>query len=169
MPKKKKKEEISFPKFESTVFFVQDVEKSKNFYANILGQKILMDFGLNVGFEGGFAIWDADYALKSIFQEKADKIKVGGNNTEIYFESSKLESLYQKLKNESVEFIHPIREAPWGQKAFRIRDPDKNIIEFGEPMSDVVIRLHEQGKTIEEIAKKSLMPIEIINKILESI
>lgn len=166
---KKEEKGNSAPKFESAVFFVKDVNKSKNFYKNILGQKILMDFGLNVAFEGGFAIWETDYALNTIFSDKAKKIKVGGNNVEIYFEISNLESISKKLKKEGVKFIHSIKVAPWGQRGFRIYDPDSHIIEFGEPMSAVVIRFHQQGKTIEEIAKKSLMPIEIINEILKNI
>ena len=72
----KQEEKYSNPKFESAVFFVQDVDKSKNFYVNILGQKITMDFGLNVAFEGGLAIWETEYALNTIFSEKAKKVKI---------------------------------------------------------------------------------------------
>jgi len=82
MAKESKNYNLSSPKFESAVFFVKDVEKSKNFYVNFLGQKILMDFGRNVGFEGGFAIWETDYALNIIFEEKSSGISVGGNNAE---------------------------------------------------------------------------------------
>ena len=94
----KKKEKANNLKFESAVFFVRDVEISKNFYANILGQKIIMDFGRNVAFEGNLAIWEKEYALNTIFSEKAKKLKVGGNNVEIYFESTELEEIYKKLQ-----------------------------------------------------------------------
>jgi len=33
------------PKYTGAVFFVDNVEKTKTFYTNILGQKIEMDFG----------------------------------------------------------------------------------------------------------------------------
>ena len=166
---KKKGIENTSPKFESAVFFVRDVEKSKNFYSNLLGQKITMDFGRNVAFEGGLTIWEADYALKIVFSEKAKDVKVGGNNSEIYFEISNLEVLHNKLKNEGVKIIHPIVEAPWGQRSFRVYDPDNHIVEFGEPMSTVIIRLHQQGMSPEEINKKSLMPIEIIKDIVKNV
>lgn len=152
-----------------SAIFVQDVEKSKNFYANILGQKITMDFGLNVAFEGNLAIWEKNYALNTIFSENAKNVKVGSNNVEIYFESTNLEKLYQKLENEGIKLLHPIAEAPWGKRSFRVYDPDNHIIEIGEPMSTVVIRLHQNGMSPEEITKKSMMPIEIVNKILENI
>jgi catechol 2,3-dioxygenase-like lactoylglutathione lyase family enzyme len=162
------KDKEKSPKFESAVFFVEDVKRSKEFYANTLGQKIIMDFGRNVGFEGGFAIWEKDYALNTIYSEEAKNVSVGGNNAEIYYESSDLDDLCKKLKSEEITFIHPIHEHPWGQRAFRIFDPDNHIIEFGEPMSIVVIRYFKQGMTIEEISKKTLMPIEMIKNTVEN-
>lgn len=161
--------ENEYPKFESAVFFVKDVEKSKNFYVNVLGQKILMDFGRNVGFEGGFAIWEAEYALNTIFEEKSSETCVGGNNSEIYFEVANLDGLLQKLKKESIEIIHPIREHPWGQRGFRFYDPDHHIIEVSEPMFKVVARMYKDGMIIEEIEKKSMMPKEFIEMVIETI
>jgi catechol 2,3-dioxygenase-like lactoylglutathione lyase family enzyme len=157
------------PKFESAVFFVKDVEKSKKFYVNVLGQKILMDFGRNVGFEGGFAIWEADYALNTIFEEKANKLSVGGNNVEIYFEVVNLDGLLQKLKKEGIELIHPIREHQWGQRGFRFYDPDHHIIEVSEPMLNVVVRMYQNGMNINEIEKKSMMPKEFIEMAIKNI
>ena len=157
------------PKFESAVFFVKDVEKSKKFYLNILGQKILMDFGRNVGFEGGFAIWESDYALNTIFEEKASNISIGGNNAEIYFEVVDLDGLLKKLKKESIEIIHPIREHPWGQRGFRFYDPDHHITEVSEPMLNVVARMHQNGMNIEEIEEKSMMPKEFIEMAIKNI
>ena len=29
--------------------------------------------------------------------------------------------------------VHPIRMEPWGQRVFRIFDPDKHVVELGEP------------------------------------
>ena len=54
------------PKYCSTVFFVENIEKSKKFYTDILGQKIKMDFGRCVEFIGGFSIWERSYAQKMI-------------------------------------------------------------------------------------------------------
>lgn len=149
------------PVYRSCVLLVEDVEKSKHFYNSILGQKIVMDFGRNVGFEGGLAIWERDYALNLIFHEKAHGIKVGANNVEIYFETENLDELYKRLVEE-IRVIHSIQEHPWGQRAFRIYDPDNHILEFAESMESVVLRLNMQGLSLEEIAKKSMMPMEFI-------
>jgi catechol 2,3-dioxygenase-like lactoylglutathione lyase family enzyme len=154
------------PVYHSFVLLVKDIEKSKHFYNIILGQKIVMDFGRNVGFEGGLAIWERDYALNLIFQEKSRDIEVGANNAEIYFESQNLVGLYKRLVGE-VRIIHLIREHPWGQRAFRVHDPDNHILEFAESMESVVLRLNMQGLSLEEIAKKSMMPMEFISMTLK--
>ncbi len=54
-----------------------DIEKSKHFYNDILDQKVTIDFGRNVGFEGAFSIWEKNYALHLTFQEKNKDIIVG--------------------------------------------------------------------------------------------
>ena len=56
--------EDATPKYNGSVFFVKNVEKSKKFYTEIVGQKIEMDFGRCVGFIGGFSIWKRSYAHK---------------------------------------------------------------------------------------------------------
>ena len=154
------------PIYHSCVLLVKDIEKSKNFYNIILGQNIVMDFGRNVGFEGGLSIWERGYALDLIFEDKAHGIKVGANNVEIYFETNDLNDLYERLATE-VRVIKPIREHPWGQRSFRVYDPDNHIIEFAESVGSVVLRLNRQGLSHEEIAKKSMMPMEFIKMTLK--
>jgi len=156
------------PVYQACVLLVRDIEKSKHFYNTILGQEILMDFGRNVGFKGGLAIWDRDYALNLIFEEEAKDTLVGANNFEVYFETKDLDNLYKRLVNEKVKVIHAIREHPWGQRAFRIYDPDNHVIEFAESMESVVERLHSEGLGIEEISKKSMMPIDFIKMVLKT-
>ncbi|MBD3253950.1 MAG: hypothetical protein GF383_02605 [Candidatus Lokiarchaeota archaeon] len=162
------KKKFNLPKFVSSVVLVKDIKRSKNFYTNVLGQKITIDFGRNVGFEGGFVIWEKEYALNTIFEGRAKEIKTGGNNLELYFEYDELEELIQTLKKEKIRIIHPIREHPWGQRGFRLYDPDNHIIEISEPMANVVIRMFNEGMSEEEIQKKSLMPKEVIEEIISN-
>jgi catechol 2,3-dioxygenase-like lactoylglutathione lyase family enzyme len=158
---------VTVPKFQAAVFFVADVERSKHFYTEVLGQKVTMDFGANVTFEGGLSIWRTDYALNIIFGDKAKQVSVGANNAEIYFECSSIDAFFERLKQQ-VKVIHPVMEHPWGQRGFRIYDPDGHIIEFGEPMSETVLRLHKQGLSFDEVAAKSMMPPEFIKAVLQT-
>ena len=145
---------------------VRTVEKSKKFYTEILGQKIEMDFGRCVGFIGGFAIWDLAYAYNMMGLDESDERPIGKRNVEIYFEIEDINTLYDRIQKENIDFVHDIIEQSWGQRCFRIYDPDKHIIEFGEPMPMVIQRFSNQGLSVEEIVEKTLMPLEIVKKIL---
>jgi catechol 2,3-dioxygenase-like lactoylglutathione lyase family enzyme len=155
------------PRFISSVLFVKDINISKRFYTAVLGQKIEFDFGKYVGFKDGFGIWEGGYALQTIYSKSKDVKSFGKDNYELYFEIVDLDALYEKLKMKGVDFIHSVQEHPWGQRAFRIHDPDGHILEFAEPMSDVVHRYHKQGLTPEEIAETTGMPLEHIHTILK--
>jgi catechol 2,3-dioxygenase-like lactoylglutathione lyase family enzyme len=156
------------PKYHSSVFFVSDIEKSKKFYTEIIGQKIEMDFGRCVGFIGGFSIWDRSYALKMMSLKDKDA-SVNKKDAELYFEIEDLDSLFAKLKSKKIKFVHDIIEQPWAQRCFRIYDPDNHIIEFAEPMTVVIERLYDEGLTHNQIVKKSLMPVEIVLDVIGKI
>jgi len=160
---------IENPKYHSAVFFVDNVEKSKKFYKDILGQKIEMDFGRCIGFIGGFSIWDSSYAYTMMELEKSDEQPMGKRNFEIYFEIDNLSSLFDRIKKEDIDFVHNIKEQPWGQRCFRIYDPDKHIIEFAESMVVVIERLYNEGLTHNKIIKKTLMPAEIVEDVISKL
>ncbi len=159
-------DKIGKSKFVSSVIFVGDISKSKNFYHKILDQKIEMDFGKNITFEGGLSLWDGNYAHEITGLNQPISGLWGKNNLEIYFETEELDKQFKKLKKEKIDFVHSIIEQPWGQRCFRVYDPDHHIVEFGEPMHIVVLRCHDNGMDVKEINKKTLMPINIINKII---
>jgi catechol 2,3-dioxygenase-like lactoylglutathione lyase family enzyme len=149
-------------KFVSPLIVVEDMARSRQFYEQLLGQKVKFDFGVDVCFEGDFTIH-----LKSHFQSlmgDATKypITAKAHNGELYFDSDDIESTYQRLQAAGVEFIEGIREQPWGQRAMRLYDPDGHIIEIGEPMDITVRRFSGQGWSIERIAEKTGMPHDFI-------
>lgn len=170
MQRKRNKGEImdqnKMPKYNGAVFFVDNIEKSKKFYRDILGQKVEMDFGRCVGFVGGLAIWDLNYAYHMIELDESIERPIGKNNVEIYFEIEDIDTLYDRIKNEKISFIHKVKEQPWGQRCFRIYDPDNHIVEFAEPMSIVIKRFSNQGLSVEEIVNKTLMPLKIVKSVL---
>ncbi|MDR2962406.1 MAG: VOC family protein [Bacteroidales bacterium] len=135
-------------KFVCPLITVTDMKRSRDFYEQVLGQKVEADYGQNVLFEG-FAIH-----LRSHFSLLIDNKEVlaGGNNGELYFEYDNVAHMVAKLKSANVEFVHELREQPWKQFVVRFYDPDQNIIEIGETMEYVSRRLHKQGNSVEEIA-----------------
>ena len=156
------------PMFHSAVVFVDNIEISKKFYIDILGQEIEMDFGRCVGFVRGFTIWDYAYALRMMELDDNKEDSIGKRNVELYFEISDLDLFYNKLKKEHIEFVHSMKEQPWGQRCIRIYDPDRHILEIGEPMSIVIQRFSEKGLSVDEIVKKTMMPLDIVNNVLSN-
>jgi uncharacterized glyoxalase superfamily protein PhnB len=150
-----------------TFIFVKDIDVSKKFYSSLLKRKIVDDHGHHVIFKGGLALLDGSYAQDAIFGEKKTVESFGRNNIELYFEACDLDSLFTRLMKEGISFVHPIREQAWGQRVFRLYDPDHHLLEIGEPMSEVVLRYRKQGMNPEEISKKTSMAINTIVKIFE--
>lgn len=153
-------------KFICSLIVVDDMEISKNFYQNVLNQKVKYDFGENVIFEGDFSIH-----LKSHFGKliglSPDDIIQKSHNSELYFEDDDLDSLLAKLEESGVvEYIHGIKEQPWGQRVIRFYDPDMHIIEVGESMESVARRFLSEGFSVEETAKRISMPEEFVERCL---
>jgi catechol 2,3-dioxygenase-like lactoylglutathione lyase family enzyme len=155
----------SKPKFVCPLLVVADMQRARNFYETVLEQKVIMDFGENITFEGNFALH-----LQSHFAQLIDgkEIAFGVNNFEIYFEFDDMESLNERLVDYGVELAHPMREQPWRQRVVRFYDPDRHIIEVGESMEHLCYRLHNEGKTIAEIEKITMMPGEFVKTALDS-
>ncbi len=151
--------------YKSCVIFVQDIDRSKHFYHTLLKQDIELESGPYVAFSGGLALWQGNNALETIFQHKRAMGPYGLQNCELYFEQDPLDSLAEMLQGHDIEFIHGIREHPWGQRAFRVFDPDGHIVEFAEPMPAVVRRLRQEGLSDQQIQEKTTLPSEVIQQI----
>ena len=146
-------------KFICPLIAVEDIQRSRRFYEEVLGQRVKYDFGENVTFEGDFAIH-----LCSHFQQLLGgrPVKPGGNGYELYFEDDKVDELSLKLKEYGVNFVHEVREQPWRQKVVRFYDPDGHIVEVGESVEYLCFRLYHEGMNVEAIAKATGLPEEFV-------
>ncbi|HNX44699.1 MAG TPA: VOC family protein [Bacteroidales bacterium] len=138
---------------------VADIQRSRDFYEGVLGQKVKYDLGENVTFEGDFAIH-----LQSHFSRLIDNkpIRQGGNNFELYFEFDDIDHLADRLKEQKVEFVHEAREQPWRQKVVRVYDPDRHIIDIGESLEYLSYRLSNEGLTAEQVSVAVGIPVDFV-------
>lgn len=152
------------PKFVCPLLVVADMQLARNFYETLLEQKVVMDFGENITFEGNFALH-----LKSHFAQLIDakEIAFGSNNFEIYFEYDIMEAFNQRLLDHGVELVHPMREQPWRQRVVRFYDPDRHIIEVGESMEHLCYRLNNEGMLLADIVKTTMMPEDFVKDAVE--
>lgn len=150
-------------KLNSSVIFVKDIERACYFYEKVLCLKVEHDFGKNVIFEGGLAIWqlNAEHVIAQKLQ-----IHARCNRFELYFEDPNIEGVYNRLLKEGVEFLHPIKQEMWGQKTIRFFDHDHHLIEIGEPLEVFVRNMYLEGLSISEIVEKSGIVQHTIVKLL---
>ena len=147
-------------KLKNPMLVVKDIDKSVEFYKKILGLRVVVDFGANKTLTGGLCLQTLDTYRDFI---GTDEISFGGNNFEVYFEEDDFDKFAEKLKECDVEYVHPVKEHSWGQRAVRFYDPDKHIIEVGENLQSVCRRFLDSGMTAEEVAKRMDVPIEFVD------
>ena len=150
-------------RYRGTLIAVSDMAKAKHFYETVMEQKILMDLGVHVAFEGGVS-------LQSNYPELVGQdfqMYARPNNFQLYFEVEDLDFWQNKIESiESIEFIHKAKEYPWGQRVIRFYDYDSYIIEVAESMESVAKRFLAQGLSVEETAQRTMFPVEFVKKLL---
>ena len=150
-------------KYQGTLISVSDMAKSKEFYENVMEQKVLMDLGVHVSFENGLS-------LQSNYEElvgAALPAKAQPNNFQLYFEVEDLDFWQDKIANtEGIELIHKAKEYPWGQRVMRFYDYDQYIVEVAESMESVAKRFLSQGLSAEETAERTMFPVEFVKALL---
>ncbi len=153
-------------KFICALITVSDVERSRDFYENVLNQEVMADYGNNVTYKGNFSIH-----LASGFSKLIDgrEVRPGGNDFELYFEFDDVEKIAGVLKEKGIAFVHDVREQPWRQRVLRIYDPDRHIIEIGESMEYMVTRLQNEGLIPEQISAATKLPLEFVNDAINKV
>lgn len=146
--------------FKLALLAVKNVNVSKQFYAELFDQKVILDLGKNVTFSGGFAIQE-DFAW--LTDLPSDYVMEKSNNMELYFEVDDFETFIQKIKKYgNIEYVHQPKKHEWQQRVVRIYDPDHHIIEIGESMVVIAKRYLDKGYSVEETSKIIQHPIEFV-------
>lgn len=148
-------------KFQLPLIAVQNVEVSKKFYCELFQQEVVLDFGKNVTFSGGFAI-QQDFAWLTGLPPQSVQRK--SHNMELYFEVEDFDGFLETLKNFEVEYVHPPKTHDWLQRVVRIYDPDGHIIEIGEDMKVVIKRCLLKGCSVEETVQLTQHPLFMVEE-----
>lgn len=147
-------------KLKNPMLVVTDIDKSVEFYNIVLGLRVVADFGANKTLTGGLSLQTAETYREFIENEN---ITFGGNSFEIYFEEDDFDRFLERLENCYIEYVHPVKEHSWGQRAVRFYDPDRHIIEVGENLKSVCRRFLDSGMTPEQVAERMDVPLKFVN------
>ena len=150
-------------KFYSPVIFVNEIERSKKFYTEILDEEIEHDFGSNILFISHLSLWKImpGHEIAEIADKTRKRISF-----ELYFETEDIHKSAEKLKANNIRLLHDIKTESWGQKTIRFYDPDDHLLEIGESFNTFISRIYEETGSIDETAVKTGVHKEIIRKIV---
>lgn len=118
---------------------IADLDRSRAFYEGLLGLAVLsvMSRGetpVAVAYADGLSIWLASDAYASLFGDSSlAPQNLRGGNWENTFETEGYEEIYARLRAAGAEFLYEPRTLPWGQRGFRVYDPDGHILDISEP------------------------------------
>ena len=152
-------------KLRNILFVVEDIEKSTTFYRELFGLEVIRDFGENVILMEGLVLQE-----KKLWEKFIERnVSIGGNDAELYFEENNMDDFLEKLEKSdfSIKYLNKCMEHDWGQRVVRIYDLDMHVIEIGESLEYVARRLLKTGMTVEQVAKKTQLPLSQVEVIAQ--
>ncbi|MEM8484330.1 MAG: VOC family protein [Bacteroidota bacterium] len=108
------------------VFFVKDLEQTRQFYSNVLG----MEMQETAGHEGAFLTAESgSLILVFIPAEEAP----GQSPVVVFGLDGGIEDLVEALVKQNVEIVVPVSEAPDGGLTADFVDPDGHVLSLYQP------------------------------------
>lgn len=119
-------------RFKNFLIVVKDIEKSRQFYHDLFGFEVLVDFDGNMILTDGLVLQEEKYWTKFLRKDVIPE----NNASELYFEESDIEAFVEKLEKlyPDVKYVNKLMTHSWGQTVVRFYDPDGNLIEVGTPV-----------------------------------
>jgi catechol 2,3-dioxygenase-like lactoylglutathione lyase family enzyme len=154
-------------KRQATILFVENLERSKVFYTQVLGFEVEMDFSSVVFYSQGLATWQLNVEEKLPQLLGTDFYKGQTHPFELYYEIFDFAEQVEKIKATDFTLVHDVHEESHGQRTIRFYDPDNNIIELGEPLEVFIKRDADSGMTLKELAKKHILSENEIENLLK--
>ena len=146
-------------KYTGTLIAIKDIEKSKQFYHDVLGMDVIADFGANVTLTGGVVLQTLETWQSFIH---TDDVTLKNNAGELYFETEDMDAFCKHLESFDICYVHELHEHPWGQRVIRFYDLDGHIIEAAEKLDAVIARFVAQGLSPQETADRMGIPIDFV-------
>lgn len=154
-------------KYKNVMLVSEDLQKVKDFYKEVLGLRVICDFGENITLTGGIS-FQTKTSWSKFAQIPMDSFHFGGFDKELYFEEDEFDAFVQKISSmEEVKLLHGVETMPWGQRGVHFLDPDQHMIEVSETLACVAKRFQAQGMDDQAIAKRMDIPLSMVKRFLK--
>lgn len=109
--------------FNHAMIYSQDVGRALSFYRDLLGFKVLeeMDYGGRKVYARLRGQGDGTLAIHMV---EPGKILPAGDGIRLYFETSNIDALCERLQKVGTKFSQMPKAMPWGWKHAYLDDPD---------------------------------------------
>lgn len=159
-------------RFKGPAAYISNLARSRAFYEEVLGLTVLrvMSRGetpIAVASTEGLSIWLASDAYAALFGDASLAPQdLRGGNWENTFETEAYEEIYRQLRDAGAAFLYEPRTLPWGQRGFRVYDPDGHILDISETMPACVRRQAAEGKTLDQISATSGFSLDEVRRMV---
>ncbi|MEH7123270.1 VOC family protein [Bacillus sp. JJ1773] len=118
------------------ILYVENLDKTKHFYENLLGLELRNEFGTYIEFNTGSTV--LSFNTREGGREVTSLPIPNGIRKEQTFElgfvTEDVEGFVEGLREEGVSILMEPVEKPWGQKVAYVEDPDGHYIEICSPI-----------------------------------
>ena len=120
----------------AVILFVEDLQRSKAFYHDVLGLGVQFDDAESCGFkiEGlHFIVLQVDRAREQLQGEPAATPKQGATAFLTTF-TDDVDAVHADLRERGIDFFQKPTDQPWGMRTAYFKDPDGHVWELAQPI-----------------------------------
>ncbi len=124
---------MSLPNISAVVLFVDDLDKCRAFYRDVLNLDSTFDDAVSYGFKLGgtdFVILKTSAAAEMVTEEAMALTKPGNHRALLCVGVESVDAEYKKFSEKGVKFINPPKDQAWGRRTAYFADPEGNLWEL---------------------------------------
>lgn len=117
------------------ILFVSDLERSIDFYRDVIGLPLRRRAEAYAEFETAgakFALFPRS-ALPELIGREAPEGRVPWPQGEVAFICDDVDAEHARLAAAGIEILAPPTDRPWGERTLHVADPDGNVVELTRP------------------------------------